>query len=105
MTPLADLLAGSAPAPTTIGTSITPVDLALPLLDFQQEAVAHALRDTANSPWAYLALDMGLGKTPCGIAVLASANPVRLTTGLVVVPPSLRTNRLREFATSPPRPR
>lgn len=98
MTTLADLLAGSAPAPTTIGTSITPVDLALPLLDFQQEAVAHALRDTANSPWAYLALDMGLGKTPCGIAVLASANAVGITTGLVVVPPSLRTNWVREFA-------
>lgn len=98
MTTLADILAGSAPAPTSTGLTITPVDLALPLLDFQQEAVAHALRDTARAPYAYLALDMGLGKTPCGIGVVASAQAVGITPALVVVPPSLRTNWVREFA-------
>jgi hypothetical protein len=97
MTTLADLLAGTTPAPAPAIT-ITPVDLALPLLDFQQEAVAHALRPTTGAPYAYLALDMGLGKTPCGIAIAASTVAAGLRPVLVVVPPSLRTNWVREFA-------
>jgi SNF2 family DNA or RNA helicase len=97
MPTLSDLLnASTAPAPTFTDV-IAPVDLALPLLDFQQEAVAHALRPTTGAPYAYLALDMGLGKTPCGIAVVASAVNAGLRPALVVVPPSLRTNWVREF--------
>lgn len=98
MSTLADLLAGntSTPAPATF-TDVTPVDLALPLMDFQQEAVAHALRPTKGAPYAYLALDMGLGKTPCGIAVVASSHKAQGGKHLVVVPPSLRLNWEREF--------
>ncbi|MGA1076829.1 MAG: DEAD/DEAH box helicase, partial [Ilumatobacteraceae bacterium] len=84
-------------APATTGVALTPVDLALPLMDFQQEAVAHALRDTASQGHTLLALEMGLGKTPCGIAVAAAAQAQGLRT-LVVVPPSLRINWAREFA-------
>lgn len=98
MTTLADLLAGNAPAPAPTFTDvIAPVDLALPLLPFQQEAVEHALRPSSGAPYSYLALDMGLGKTPCGIAVVASAVNAGLKHALVVVPPSLRTNWVREF--------
>lgn len=98
MSTLADLLAGntSTPAPATF-TDVTPVDLAIPLMDFQQEAVAHALRPVQGSPYAYLALDMGLGKTPCGIAVIASCHKAQGGKHLVVVPPSLRINWEREF--------
>jgi len=100
MSTLADLLAGNAPAPAPTFTDVAPipiVDLALPLMDFQQEAVAHALRPAQGAPYAYLALDMGLGKTPCGIAVIASTVSAGMGKGLVVVPPSLRTNWVREF--------
>jgi SWI/SNF-related matrix-associated actin-dependent regulator 1 of chromatin subfamily A len=103
MTTLSDLLAGTtpatpAPAPTFTDVARIPiVDLALPLMDFQQEAVEHALRPVQGAPYAYLALDMGLGKTPCGIAVVASSVNAGVTPALVVVPPSLRTNWVREF--------
>jgi SNF2 family DNA or RNA helicase len=98
MSTLSDLLAGTTPAPAPTFTDvIAPVDLALPLLDFQQEAVEHALRPSTGAPYSYLALDMGLGKTPCGIAVVASSVAAGLTPALVVVPPSLRTNWVREF--------
>lgn len=100
MSTLADLLAGNAPAPAPAFTDVAPipiVDLALPLMDFQQEAVAHALRPVKGAPYAYLALDMGLGKTPCGIAVVASCHKAQGGKHLVVVPPSLRINWEREF--------
>lgn len=101
MATLADILAGkvsptTAAAPTP-GVALTAVPLALPLRDFQEVALAHALRDTAATGHSYLALDMGLGKTPIGIAVAAAAQAERLQT-LVVVPPSLRINWQREFS-------
>lgn len=100
MTTLADLLAGNAPAPAPTFTDVAPisiVDLALPLMDFQQEAVEHALRPVQGAPYAFLALDMGLGKTPCGISVIASCHKAQGGKHLVVVPPSLRLNWEREF--------
>lgn len=79
--------------PTSTATLDLP-ELALPLLDYQQEAVEFAL----NERQALLALDMGLGKTACAIAVVTAL--VRSGPGLpalIVVPPSLRTNWVREF--------
>lgn len=77
--------------------STTPLQipsLNLPLLDYQRDAVEFALAERS----AFLALDMGLGKTACAIAIAVSiidtqpGSPV-----LVIVPPSLRTNWVREF--------
>lgn len=79
------------------GLTLQAVPLALDLLDFQIEAVEHALRGTARHGHSLLALDMGLGKTPCGIAVAAAAQAQGLRT-LIVVPPSLRINWVRELA-------
>lgn len=97
--PLDDLLGGIiAPSildPQDALLSVTRVPLALPLYDFQEEAVDHALRGQGHT---YVALDMGLGKTPVGITLAASAAAVRDTPVLVVVPPSLRFNWKREFA-------
>ena len=86
---------GGAEAPQA-GPSIDPVPLALDLYDFQKEAVAHALRDTVNHPYAYIGLDMGLGKTPVGIAVAASLSAAGVRPTLISVPPSLRINWARE---------
>jgi len=72
---------------------LTMPTLALPLLDYQRDAVEFALAERS----AYLALDMGLGKTACAIAVaVAVANDADLPV-LIIVPPSLRTNWVREF--------
>lgn len=74
--------------PTTVPS------LALPLLDYQRDAVEFALTQRAS----YLALDMGLGKTACAIAIATAVS--RSIPGipvLVVIPPSLRTNWVREF--------
>ena len=76
--------------------SITQVPMELDLYDFQQEAVDHCLsRDNLD---AYVALDMGLGKSPVGICLSASAISAGVRPVLVVVPPSLRTNWVREFS-------
>lgn len=94
-----DFLAGlgnePAVAPSNVATADLPVpDLALALLDYQRDAVEFAL----TSRQSYLALDMGLGKTACAIAI---ATAVALSRPglpfLIVIPPSLRTNWLREF--------
>ena len=95
MTTLASILSGVAEAPAPRGAftidSRVP-DLALPLYDFQQEAVQFI----ASNPRAYIAYDMGLGKTPIGIAVCSMvANSGGKT--LVVVPSSLRVNWSREI--------
>ena len=68
-------------------------NLALPLLDYQREAVSFALSRSE----AYLALDMGLGKTACAIAIAVAEAQAGNTPTLVVVPPSLRINWEREF--------
>lgn len=90
-----DLNVGSVAAPSN-AQAITPVDLALPLFDFQQEAVAHALRDSITQPYAYVGLDMGLGKTPVGISVAAALSAAGVKPTLISVPPSLRINWQRE---------
>lgn len=84
-------------APVEGQASIPLVDLAIPLFDFQQTAVEHAMRDTVRHPYGYIALDMGLGKTPCGIAIAASLSAAGVKPTLIVVPPSLRINWRREL--------
>jgi len=74
-------------------TPLDKVGLALPLMDFQEEALAYAL----ERPASYVALDMGLGKTPVGIGVAAAAKAAGLTPIAIVVPPSLRINWVREI--------
>lgn len=96
MTSVEDFLANlgkttPAPAPVVRQPVAVPT-LALPLLPYQQEAVRFALGRNES----YLALDMGLGKTACAIAI-AVASLSQSETPLVVVPPSLRTNWVREF--------
>jgi SWI/SNF-related matrix-associated actin-dependent regulator of chromatin subfamily A-like protein 1 len=99
MTTIDDLLAGLTPvtpqAPAPALTGVTRVDLALPLLPQQCEAVERVL----STGYGYLGMTMGTGKTPTAIGVIASvraADPA--STFLVVVPPSLRTNWQREVA-------
>lgn len=96
LTPEVTTLAGT-PMPAPTATPIVPVPLSLPLKDFQEDAVQHALRDGVNHPYAYIGLDMGLGKTPCGIAVAAALIKALGTTILIVVPPTLRTQWVREL--------
>lgn len=71
-----------------------PNELALPLLPHQQEAVDFAL----DKQHSYLALDMGLGKTACAIAVINAAKSLGQCPALVIVPPSLRVTWVKEFA-------
>lgn len=95
MTTVDDFLANlGKPAPVIERTPVVrPLPtLSLPLLPYQCEAVKFALsRDES-----YLALDMGLGKTACAIAIAVSCLS-QGETPLIVVPPSLRTNWVREF--------
>ncbi len=96
MTTLAEILAGAAAttAPAPVAPAALPVpDLDLPLLDYQRDAVEHALSLNAS----YLALDMGLGKTACAIAIAVAESKAGNSPTLVVVPPSLRINWQREF--------
>lgn len=79
------------PAPTL--AELAPVDLALDLLDFQIEGRDFCL----NNRSSYLAYDMGLGKSAIGISVAASAAAAGQVPVLIVVPPSLRMNWLREI--------
>lgn len=92
---LADILSGVAMPPATSGPitiDLPAVDLALPLYDFQQDAVEH-IRTHKN---VYIAYEMGLGKTPIGIATASMCHAVGIRT-LIVVPASLRTTWEREF--------
>jgi len=100
-----DLLAGiNNPAITNAALNLPTqgglrrVPLALPLFDFQEVAVDHALRDTINHAYGYIALDMGLGKTPCGIACAASSVATGQRPVLTVVPPAMRRTWEREVA-------
>lgn len=74
-------------------TPLHPVPLNHPLLNFQQEALDHAL----SLPASYIALDMGLGKTAVGIAVAAAAVSAGIKPVAIVVPPSLRINWAHEI--------
>ncbi len=76
---------------------LVPVPLALPLMKFQEKALAHALRENGEIGYSYIGLEMGLGKTPVAIAILAAAAAVGATPNLVVVPASLRLNWLHEL--------
>lgn len=81
----------------TIGLEsvISPTtSLALPLLTHQQEGMERALAFGA----CLLGDDMGLGKTVQAIGVTASAIEAGLRPVVWVVPPSLRTNTVREFS-------
>lgn len=93
---LTDILAGATaptidtPVPQT--KSLPVPDLKLPLLPYQDETVRFAL----SRQESYLALDMGLGKTACAIAIAAALTTAGETPTLVVVPPSLRRNWVQE---------
>jgi hypothetical protein len=81
----------------TIGLEsvISPTtSLVLPLLTHQQEGMERALAFGST----LCSDDMGLGKTGLGIGVTASAIEAGLRPILWVVPPSLRTNTVREFS-------
>jgi SWI/SNF-related matrix-associated actin-dependent regulator 1 of chromatin subfamily A len=104
MTDLFDtLLAGINNPSITAATLNMPtaglrrVPLALDLFDFQIEAVEHALRDTVNMPYGYIGLDMGLGKTPCGISCAASSVAAGQRPVLITVPPAMRRTWEREL--------
>jgi len=73
------------------------VDLDRPLYPFQRAGVAYALRQRR----VIIGDEMGLGKTLQGIAVIAQARKEGRKS-LIVVPPSLRLNWLREIASSAP---
>jgi len=84
---LDDIFSMAAPATTTTST-VSLVNLSIPLLDHQVEGARFALDQGA----AYLAHDMGTGKTATAIAWAASLVAAGEGPVLVVVPPSLRTN-------------
>lgn len=90
-----DFLSSLGDTPTTTPTTpaIDAVDLQLGLLPYQVEARDFALTNQST----YLALDMGLGKTAVAIAVIAAATQAGLGPVAIVVPPSLRTNWVREI--------
>jgi SWI/SNF-related matrix-associated actin-dependent regulator 1 of chromatin subfamily A len=85
---LDDIFAMAAPVTTPTSTDIAVARLALPLLDHQVDGVRFALDRGA----AYLAHDMGTGKTATAIAWAASLIAAGEGPVLIVVPPSLRTN-------------
>jgi len=92
---LTDILSGVAVPPATpepLTIDLPDVELALPLYDFQQDAVEH-IRRHKN---VYIAYEMGLGKTPIGIATATMCHAVGIRT-LIVVPASLRMTWEREF--------
>ena len=85
--------AGQTKASPVAVSNLTVPTLALPLMDYQQESVQFALSRRS----AYLALDMGLGKTAVAIAIATAVVQQENRQVLIVVPPSLRTNWVREF--------
>jgi SWI/SNF-related matrix-associated actin-dependent regulator 1 of chromatin subfamily A len=93
MPTLGQLLTGEAPVVQARPELQVP-DLAIDLMDFQKDAVKFALSRNES----YLALDMGLGKTACAIAIIVANAKVGNTPALVVCPPSLRINWFKEFS-------
>ena len=97
---ITDLLAGldtsATPAPDRSPVATAPLampTLALPLFPYQVEGVTFAM----NQRRSYIADEMGLGKTAQGIALAVAAIDAGLSPVLVVCPPSLRLNWVREF--------
>lgn len=96
-----------APAPITASSELhalsgahdadIDIDLDRPLYPFQRAGVAYALRQRR----CIIGDEMGLGKTLQGIAVVVQAHKEGHKS-LVVVPPSLRLNWQREFASTAP---
>lgn len=91
MTTLLDFINNTPPAPIP---AIEPVELAVPLMDFQRDALKFILR---GEPHTLASLQMGLGKTPIGIAAIASAHAAGVRPALVVSPATLVFNWQREF--------
>lgn len=92
-TAIDNLLANAGVAPAKPKVEIEYVPLDLDLLDYQLEAVERLIEQGGG----YCALDMGLGKTPVGIAISASVAAQGHSTA-IVVPPSLTINWEREIA-------
>lgn len=88
---MSDIL-GVEPASAPVTIDLPDVELALPLYDFQQDAISH-IRERKN---VYIAYEQGLGKTPIGIATAVMCHNVGIRT-LIVVPASLRKNWEREI--------
>lgn len=93
--PLASLLAKvqpvapAAPAPVTVPATLDFTRLGITLFGFQEEGVRYILDQHAKGMGAYVADQMGLGKTPMGIAAVALSGSIP---ALVVVPPALTAN-------------
>ena len=84
----------SADASVVVPTDIPLVDTAMPLSDYQVEAVKFTLENRR----VLIADEMGLGKTPQAVGIVLSAVSAGHSPILFVVPPSLRLNTEREFA-------
>jgi SWI/SNF-related matrix-associated actin-dependent regulator 1 of chromatin subfamily A len=92
MPTLGQLLTGEAPVVQARPELRVP-DLAIDLMDYQKETVEFALSRNES----YLALDMGLGKTACAIAIIVANINAGQKPALVVCPSSLRINWSKEF--------
>jgi len=77
-----------------VPTEIPLVDTAMPLSDYQVEGAKFALAKRR----VLIADEMGVGKTPQAIGIVLSAVTAGHSPMLVVVPPSMRLQWVREFA-------
>jgi SNF2 family DNA or RNA helicase len=84
----------SADASVVLPTEIPLVDTAMPLSDYQVEGAKFALEKRR----VLIADEMGVGKTPQAIGIVLSAVTAGHSPMLVVVPPSMRLQWVREFA-------
>jgi SWI/SNF-related matrix-associated actin-dependent regulator of chromatin subfamily A-like protein 1 len=84
----------SAGVSVVVPTEIPLVDTAMPLSDYQVEGAKFALAKRR----VLIADEMGVGKTPQAIGIVLSAVTAGHSPMLVVVPPSMRLQWVREFA-------
>ena len=84
----------SAGASVVAPSDIPLVDTALPLSEYQVEGAKFALEKRR----VLIADEMGVGKTPQAIGIVLSAVTAGHSPMLVVVPPSMRLQWVREFA-------
>jgi len=89
---LSDIL-GVEPASAPVTIDLPAVQPAIPLYDFQQDAIEHI----RTHKRVFIAYEMGLGKTPIGITTALMCHNVGIRT-LIVVPASLRVTWQREFS-------